>query len=61
MAKYDFASRRRLLFKTQREAAKAMGVCPHTVSRWENGSHPVPEWAKILIICLMEKRYVRKS
>lgn len=34
---------------TQREMAEKLGVATNTVSRWEQGVHPIPEWARKIL------------
>ena len=52
MTPLQFTKRRRKLFKTQRAAAKAMGVTFQAISMWETGRHPVPLWVVKFLECL---------
>lgn len=55
MTPLQFTRRRRKLFKTQQQAAEALGVSQGTISLWESGGRPVPTIAIKLLDCLEEK------
>lgn len=52
MTALQFLKRRRKLFPSQNQAAKAMGVAQSTISYWESGFRPVPRYAVKLLECL---------
>ena len=52
----QFTERRKKLFKTQRAAAKAMGVTPQALSNWETGRREVPLIVIKFFECLEKER-----
>lgn len=55
MTAKQFTRRRRRLFKTQAQAAEALGVYQGTISSYETGHRPVPTVVIKLLECLEEK------
>ena len=60
MNSQEFKARRKKLFATQTEAAKALGVSPASVCTWENGKAVIPKYVGIILDAL-EKRPRRKT
>ena len=54
MTPFQFIRRRKKLFRTQAQAAEALGVTPGTVSHWEVGRRPVPLIVQKLLDCLSQ-------
>jgi transcriptional regulator with XRE-family HTH domain len=57
----QFRRCRKLLYETQEAAADGLGVTQPTIARWENGTHPVPRIAVILIEKLLESLAVETA
>jgi DNA-binding transcriptional regulator YiaG len=55
MKHYEFKRLRKRLFRTQQQAAEAMGVSNRSVSHWETGRIRVPERA-VKFLQLLEKQ-----
>lgn len=49
MSPETFTALRKLVGLTQRQLAEAWGIRRPTISDWERGKHPVPDWAARLI------------
>lgn len=60
MTATDFKELRRRLFKSQQQAADALGVDQTTISRWETGSQPVPRMAELALERLNSNRRKKK-
>lgn len=58
MTPLQFTRRRRKLFRTQVQAAEALGVTVGTVSHWETGRRPVPAIAIKFLECLEEREHL---
>lgn len=59
MDKDELKQRRERLGLKQADFAKALGVAPNTVSRYETGSVPIPEWMDLIFEAL-ELRQIKK-
>jgi len=35
---------------TQAELGRFVGVSRNTIERWERGVHPIPQWARLLLL-----------
>ena len=55
MTSKQFTRRRKLLWRTQAQAAEALGLCQGAVSLYESGARPVPKSIVKLLECLEEK------
>lgn len=56
MTARQFARRRKKLYRSQAQAAEAMGVTQMCISCWETGRHPIPRYAEILLKCLENQK-----
>jgi DNA-binding XRE family transcriptional regulator len=52
MTAKQFTRRRQKLYRTQTQAAEALGVGRTTIVMWETGKNPVPRWAILFLECL---------
>jgi transcriptional regulator with XRE-family HTH domain len=46
---YEFKKKRKEAGLTQKELAFKIGIDQSTISKWEMGKHPIPEWVNKLI------------
>jgi DNA-binding transcriptional regulator YiaG len=58
MTALQFTTRRKKLFRSQAQAAEAMGVDQSTLSRWETGCRPVPGIVVKFLECIAEREHL---
>jgi len=56
---HNIKNSRNRLKMTQGEFAKALGVAPNTVARWERGERRPPSLCKLAIECLFRRKELK--